>query len=394
MNTNEKTKTETRDKTKIQKRGGGKGERGKGWRGKAPSPPATQLAERIKIGLDVGLNKYAFCRQIDGSLQEAPRMMSPEHFKEWLLGNKTQAKEVIVCYEAGLFGFELARWIIEQGMKCVVMAPVKLDEGNKRVETDKLNARDICGRLDRYVAGNTRALTACRIPTRAEELARHQTRQRQSLLDDRKALEAQGRSLLWQFGYLEEGRTRWWEEGAWARLKSIDLHVQTDLARWRAVIEVINEQLKTLEKELAQQTTDLPQPLQQALLGTGWLSLLILTREIMDWGRFRNRRQMGGFTGLVPSEASTGQSLWRGSITKVGNPVVRTILIEMAWRFVRYQPQCHAVKPWLAILQNKTKCGARGRKKAIVAVARQLGVDLWRLATGQTTAQKLGLVSA
>jgi transposase len=396
MNTNERTENETHNKTKSEnqpskpaKPATGKSKRPQGVRGKPLEP--TLLADRIKIGLDVGLNKYALCRQIDGSLPEAPRICTPEHFKEWLLGNKTRAKEVIVCYEAGLFGFELARWIIEQGMKCVVMAPVKLDEANKRVETDKLNARDICSRLDRYVSGNTRALTACRIPTRAEELTRHQTRQRQSLLDDRKALEAQGRSLLWQFGYLEEGKTCWWEEGAWARLQSIDPKVLGDLGRWRAVILEVNTQLKELVQELSQQVQDLPEPLRQAPTGAGWLSLLILTREIMNWERFNNRRQMGGFTGLVPSESSTGESVRHGSITKVGNPVVRTVLIEMAWRFVRYQPHCHAVKRWLPILRNKKPGGARARKKAIVAVARQLGVDLWRLATGQTTAAKLGL---
>lgn len=392
MNTNEKTKNETHDKTKSEKQPTRKREGSKGLRAKA-SLETTQ-ADRIKIGLDVGLNKYAFCRQIDGSLQEPAHVSTPEHFKEWLLQNKARAKEVIVCYEAGLFGFELARWIIEQGMKCVVMAPVKLDEANKRVETDKLNARDICSRLDRYVSGNTRALTACRIPTREEELARHQTRQRQSLLDDRKALEAQGRSLLWQFGYLEEGKTCWWEEGSWARLQSINPKVLSDLGRWRAVILEVSKQLKALVEELSQQVSDLPEPFRQVPTGAGWLSLLILTREIMNWDRFNNRRQMGGFTGLVPSEGSTGESVRQGSITKVGNPVVRHILVEMAWRFVRYQPQCHAVKRWLPILLNKKRVGARARKKAIVAVARQLGVDLWRLATGQTTAAKLGLTLA
>ena len=92
---------------------------------------------------------------------------------------------------------------------------------------------------------------------------------------------------------------------------------------------------------------------------------------------------------MVPSEWSTGQSIRQGSITKVGNPRIRTILIEMAWRLKQFQPGCHAIKPWLHVLQDK-KAGARARKKAIVAVARVLAVDLWRLATGQTTYDKLG----
>ena len=127
-------------------------------------------------------------------------MQAPEGIKTWLLGQRELAARVVVCYEAGLFGFELARWVVAQKMECLVMAPVRLDEQHKRVETDGLNARDIGSRLDRYLAGNTRALTGCRIPTQQEELMRQQTRQRQPLLEHRRALQAQGRRLLWQCG--------------------------------------------------------------------------------------------------------------------------------------------------------------------------------------------------
>jgi transposase len=363
-------------------------------RAKAPSAKPIQPAEVIKVGLDMGLKNYAVCRQVDGSLPDAAQVKSPAQFRIWLLQQKELSRRVVVCYEAGLFGFELARWILDQQMECLVMAPVKLDESNKRVETDKLNAQDICSRLDRYLAGNTRALTVCRNPKRQEELARHQTRLRQQLLDHRKALEAQGRCLLWQFGYLEEG-SDWWQALEWDRLsKSIpEPEIRSGLSRLRAVILPIVEQLKTLTEELAKQAQrDLPPPLSQNLpLGVGWLSMLILTREVMDWGRFTNRRQMGGFGGLVPSESSTGQSVRRGSITKVGNPVIRTILVEMAWRLVRYQPDCRAIRRWKHILTDK-KAGASIRKKAIVAAARVLGVDLWRVATGATTFQKLGFI--
>jgi transposase len=153
----------------------------------------------------------------------------------------------------------------------------------------------------------------------------------------------------------------------------------------------IVKQLTELNQELAKQSeTELPEPLRKLPTGIGWLSMLILTREVMDWNRFTNRGQMGGFSGLVPSESSTGQSVRRGSITKVGNPAVRMILIEMMWRLVRYQPNCHAVRRWMPILQDK-KAGAI-RKKAVVAAARTLAVDLWRLATGATTFQKLGFM--
>lgn len=337
------------------------------------------------------MRKYAICRQVDGSLAEPPQMKSPEAFKEWILKQKGLAGKVTVCYEAGLFGFELARWLKEKKIECLVMAPVRLDEKGKRVENDKLNAQDIGSRLDRYLAGNERALTVCRIPTREEEEARQQTRLRQQLLDHRNSLDAQGRSLLWQFGELEYG-SRWWENPQWEQISAgVPGKIVEGLSRFRAVIEELNRQLEQLEKKLQEQAQEaLPEGLPKLPVGVGWLTMLVLTREIMAWDRFSNRRQVGCFTGLVPSESSTGESRRQGSVTKVGNRVVRATLVELAWRMARFQPECHAIKPWMKILGDK-KAGRSARKKAIVAAARQMGVDLWRLATGQTTCEKLGL---
>jgi transposase len=320
-------------------------------------------------------------------------MMEPDQFRRWILTQKLLAEEVVVCYEAGFLGFVLARWLQEQGIQCLVMAPIRLDEANKRVETDKLNARDIVGRLDRYLAGNDRAMTVCRVPKEQEELARHETRQREQLRDHLNAMEAQGRSLLWEFGYLKQGDRCWWARAEWkAMAGEVNATILKRLERLRVVMLELDKQLRQLEGELAAQAPEaLPAPLKQPPLGMGMLSLLILTRELMDWGRFKNRRQVGCFSGLVPSEASTGVSVRRGSVTKVGNPVVRRILVEMAWRMVRYQQKYQGLVGWQNILGNK-RAGSRARKKAIVAVARVLSVDLWRLATGQTTAQKLGLV--
>lgn len=388
MNTNLINQTENPPQAKKQKPRGPKR-----LLAKAPSPAPSQPADLIKIGLDIGLNKYAYCRQVDGSLAEGPRASDPDRFRHFALEQKGLGKRVVVCYEAGLFGFELARWLIEQGLECLVMAPMKLDEGNKRVENDALNAQDILGRLDRYLAGNTRALTVCRIPSREEELARAQTRQRGQLGEESRRIQAQGRSLLWQFGYLEEGKQRWWEEKVWLKLEGrLAATVAGNLRRWRAVLEGLEEQLKELNGELQQQAkAEPPGGLARLPLGVGWLSMLLLSREIMDWKRFKNRRQMGSFTGLVPSEASTGESFRQGSVTKVGNPRIRALLVEMAWRLVRLQPKYHAVKKWEVILHNP-RAGKRMRRRAIVAVSRVLAIDLWRLVTGQTTAEKLGLV--
>ena len=119
---------------------------------------------------------------------------------------------------------------------------------------------------------------------------------------------------------------------------------------------------------------------------------MVLDREIGDWQRFANRRQVGSYTGLCPSEYSTGQTRLQGAITKHGNPRVRAALVEAAWRLVRFQPHYRALQKWRHVLAKGALATGAARKKAIVALARQLAIDLWRLRTGQLTKESLGLI--
>ena len=125
--------------------------------------------------------------------------------------------------------------------------------------------------------------------------------------------------------------------------------------------------------------------------GVGPLSFEVLRREVGDWSRFTNRRQVSSYTGLCPREHSSSEKRRSGSVSKSGNPRVRAMLVEMVWRMTRWQPGYHALQKWLPVLADPARGGA-ARKKAVVAIARQLAVDLWRVFTGQTTAENLGLV--
>jgi len=125
--------------------------------------------------------------------------------------------------------------------------------------------------------------------------------------------------------------------------------------------------------------------------GVGPLTFEVLRREVGDWSRFSNRRQVSSYTGLCPREHSSAGKRKSGSVSKSGNPRVRAMLVEMVWRMMRWQPGYLALQKWMHILGDASRSAAT-RKKAIVAVARQLAVDLWRLFTGQTTAEKLGLI--
>jgi len=127
--------------------------------------------------------------------------------------------------------------------------------------------------------------------------------------------------------------------------------------------------------------------------GLGKLTEQLIARELCDPQRFHNRRQVSSYLGLCPGEHSSGQRQARGGLTKTGNPRLRWALCEAAWRLVRFQPDYRLCKKWRdQILNPKTSAGRR--KQLIVALARGFGVDWWRLCTGQTTAQKLGLILA
>ena len=109
--------------------------------------------------------------------------------------------------------------------------------------------------------------------------------------------------------------------------------------------------------------------------------------------RFSNRRRIGSYTGLCPGEYSTGDTRLQTCVTKHGNPRLRAALVEAAWRLVRFQPNYKPVVKWRQTLCQGALATKAARKKAIVAVARRLAVDLWRIRTSRISAQELGLIN-
>jgi transposase len=291
---------------------------------------------------------------------------------------------VHVVYEACGFGFSLYRQLIAVGAHCYVIAPRKLDEECSRVKTDPRDATTLCQRLSRYLEGNTRELAVIRVPSQEEEQARHVSRQRTQLVCHRQKLEAQGRSLL--ISHALPAPAHWWKEQTFSRLgRHLPAWVTTRLQMARPALLSLQQQIDTLTNELE---TSAPSTLPR---GVGRLTSVVLTREICDWHRFNNRRAISSYTGLCPGERTSGSKRVPGSVTKRGNPRVRAALVECAWRLVRFQPQYPPVQKRLAVLAKGSCAIGAVRKKAIVAVARRLAVDLWRLHTGRCTAEQLGL---
>ena len=133
-------------------------------------------AEVIKLGIDIHKTKYVVIRQIDNQAAQSPQSFSPDDFVVWAQRQRLLAKRVVSCYEAGCFGFVLHRKLAEVGVENYVVRPRNWDEYGSSVKTDARDARELCGHLDRYLAGNDRALCVVRVPTEEQEQARSLTR--------------------------------------------------------------------------------------------------------------------------------------------------------------------------------------------------------------------------
>ena len=349
---------------------------------------AEQVASKsyptIKLGLDVHADWIVVVRILDQSSPQPAQRFSPAKFLAWVKDQMTRAAAVHSCYEAGPFGYGLHRQLSELGVQNCVVQPVCLDERRTGVNNDKTDARELAQRLDRYVAGNTKALATVRVPTPEEEQKRAQSRQREQLRRHVHRVAAQGRSLLLSQGFREKGD--WWKAKRWGSLSpKLPVWLREQLQVWRRVLEPLEQELDAATGRI-EQSAPKSRP-----KGLGGFTQEVLRREVGDWSRFQNRRQVGSYTGLCGGVSASGRTCHLLPITKHGNVRLRTALVELAWRLVYWQPQCVLVRKWARVLANPRGTRA-ARKKAIVAIARQLAVDLWRWETGRTTPQALGWV--
>ena len=337
----------------------------------------------IKLGIDVHQDFYVVVMQEGGSNPKPPQRFGREAFLHWAAKLARSLAEVHAVYEACGFGFALQRKLSALGIGCYVVCPQKLDEQNKRVKTDGLDAKALCLKLDRFVQGNRDALAIVRVPTEEEEQLRAIHRQREQLVKARKGLEAQGRSLMVNHGL--EPVQNWWKPRTFAALQVSDW-IKELLQNSQPILVALQQKIVALTVQL-QNAASPDQP-----RGLGKMTSVVIDREIGDWKRFNNRRQIASYTGLCPGEYSSGNTRLQSCVTKHGNPRLRAALVELAWRLVRFQPNYKPIRKWNATLRKGALATGAARKKAIVAVARQLAVDLWRIKTGRLRPEELGLI--
>src|SRR5436190_1402615 len=128
--------------------------------------------------------------------------------------------------------------------------------------------------------------------------------------------------------------------------------------------------------------------------GLGPTTFASLEREAIDWNRFANRKQIGSYIGCCPSEFSTGSKQKLGSIDRQGNRRMRTLMVEAVWRLKKWNPNWRGFKKFPHVFGLHAMARGVTRKRAVVACARLLAIDLWRLQTGRATLKNLGLKPA
>lgn len=337
-------------------------------------------AETIKLGIDLHARDVVVSVQLDGAVPERAQKMTTAELLTLVRGLIAAGRKVYTCYEAGPCGYGLHRELVAAGATSYVVVPEALG-GSRKQKTDRLDAAALTDRLDRYVRGNTKAFSVVPVPTPEQEQAREEGRLRDQLKGTRHQWEARGRSLLLFQGHHVTGT--WWTARRWAELKpTLSAWLGQELEIMRTVLATVDLQEKTRRQHLAAAA---PKNLPKAI---GALTWVLIVREMCNFDRFKNRRQVASYTGLCPGVHQSGGHQRDGAINRHGNPRVRALLIELVWRLARWQPDYPPVKALVAGI-------ARGaaRRKCAVAAARKLAIDLWRLATKQTTPEQLKLIA-
>jgi transposase len=340
----------------------------------------------IKLAQDVHAHFIVSSVQEEGKPPQAPRKRDILSHLHWVEELVDQSEKVHSCYEAGPTGFSLHRQLTKLGVENIVIAPTRLDERGKGVNNDASDTLQLAVRLDRYVAGNKRVFSVLRVPTVGEEERRMWPRQRKQLVEQRLSFAAQGRSLALTQGVPVSNM--WWKEANWKQHKEkLGANLVAHLEIFRDLILGVDGKITEIDERIlaARQTRKEAKPKY-----AGDTTMEFIDAEVCDWKRFNSWRKAGSYCGLTGGVSASGQSHCDLSITKAGNRRLRTALVEMAWRMARHQKNYWLTKKWAKVLGAEAKAHRRNRKKAIVAYARALFVDLWKWKTGRVTAESLG----
>ena len=303
--------------------------------------------------------------------------------------------EVISCYEAGYDGFWLHRVLEAHGVRNYVIDPASLqvDRRARRVKTDNIDLGRLLRSLMAYLRSEPKVWSIVRVPSVAEEDDRRLHRERDRLINERVQHVNRIKGLcavhgIYDYEPLRPNRLARLEQLRAADGCELPPRFKAEIMRELQRLELVLNMIKTIEAE------------RDAIASTGKSSTHANAKKIQDlirlksvgpeigttlvgevfYRHFNNRQQLGSYVGLTPSHFQSGPSSRDQGISKAGNPKARTIMIELAWLWLRHQPN----SPLSMWFRERVGTGkGRIRRIAIVAVARKLLISLWRyLETG------------
>ncbi len=350
---------------------------------------AMELSQKEwKLGFSVGPGQAPRLRSVPGDalgvLMEEIRLAC-ERFG---LGKDV---EVESCYEAGRDGFWIHRFLEKQGVKNSVVdsASIEVSRRFRRVKTDRMDVGRLLGMLMRYHLGEKKVWSVVHVPSVGAEDERQLHRELLALKKERTRhinrikglLSSQGVVIEVDTGFLEAiGTVKLWDGSP------LPVRLRMRLEREHERIELVRQQIDQLEKEREEVIRTSPaESMEQVrkllqLKGIGVNSAWLYVMEFFAWRGFRNRREVGALAGLTPTPYQSGESSKESGISKAGNRPVRGMAIEIAWSWLRYQPDS-ALSCWYN--QRFAKGSSRVRRIGIVALARKLLIELWKyLETG------------
>src|SRR5213594_2724326 len=302
------------------------------------------------------------------------------------LGLKESA-EIRSCYEAGREGFWLHRALEQMGIHNMVVdaSSIEVNRRQRRAKTDRMDVKKLVRQLVRYWRGERDVWSVVRVPSAEAEDSRQPHRELEVLKEKRKRHRVRIQSLLFTQGidvkvgpkFLEKlAQLRCWnQEPIPVQMKQ---RIQDEYDRLQLVAAQIREvkakQAEQLEAEQNNLALEKVRKLQQ-LMAIGMGSSWIFVMELFGWRQFQNRREVAAAVGLTPTPYNSGDSAREQGISRGGNWRARKLLIEIAWAWLRFQPNSK-LSQWYQ--QRFAKGGQRMRRIGIVAMARRLVIDLWR----------------
>jgi transposase len=290
------------------------------------------------------------------------------------------------CYEAGRDGFWVHRWLIGHGVDNVVVdsSSIEVNRRARRAKTDRLDAGKLLSLLVRWAGGERKVWSVVHVPSPEAEAARQLTREIATVREDRTRVRNRIQALLATQGIRLELGPRFphrvpalttgdgrplsalWRarlEREWAHLEAIEGRLTTLAAERAAQIATGQDRVAARARQLCR------------MRGVAETSAAVFSAELFGTRTFANGRQLGALTGLAPVPYRSDQRVQDQGISKAGRAELRRLGIQLAWGWVRWQPDS-ALTQWFT--RRFAGAGGRSRRIGIVAVARKLIIALWR----------------